>query len=250
MSTPYGQIQRQILKAVNGIAGTTATAMATNYAVIPATTTQAEDPVYNLAFIQDAMADIQGRLALEIASVVNPLTGIASHPWRPFFFDVTAPLANADFLPSQATSAPIIGAWGAVRILAGGSIYTGTPASLERLRASVQNPDSIYTTTLYEYCIYGQRIYFADSAATGVIECCTYNRSVALTNIVAGTPGMALPDALADAFVAGVVQAIVVEEEYMQQSAFYRQYFQDAIALIRVGATAMPGLMVPMGRAA
>jgi hypothetical protein len=251
MSVPYNTILRRVLKAVNGIAGTTASAMATNYAVNPLTTTQADDPVYSLAFIQDAMADIQGRLANEIASVMNPVTGLGTHPWRSYFASTTSNVANDDILPAaDQTNVPIIGAWGGVRILAGSTRYPGTPTSIERIRASQQNPDSIYTTTLYEYCIYGQRIYYTDSSYTAILDCCVYNRATAISNIVAASQNMLLPDALADAFVAGVVQAIVVEEEYLAQSGFYRDYFNAAVAAIRAGATAMPGLAVPMGRAA
>lgn len=250
MSTLYNTIQRRVLKALNGIAGTTAAAMATNYAVNPLTTTQADDPVYSLAYIQDAMADIQGRLANEIATPVNALTGIGSHPWRSYFGSITGPLTNGDLLPSlDVSSVPILGAWGAVSILAGGDTFPGTPTSIERLRASQQNPDSIYTTTLYEYCLYGQRIYFAGATDTATIEVCVYNRATAISNIQASNQNMLLPDALADAFVAGVVSAIMVEGEYAEMIGAYSRYFEACVAAIRAGATAMPGLMV-MGRAA
>ncbi len=250
MSVTYSTITREVLKHFNGIAGTSATSMATNYAVSPLTTTEADDPVYSLAYIQDVMADIQGRLANEIASVVNPLTGTGVHPWRSFFASFTNALSNAGDLPVEDTlGVPIIGAWGSAIITAGGSEYPGTPTSIERLRASQQNPDGIYTLPLYEYCIYGQKIYFANTSNTGVLEVCVYDRADALLNIQAGDSGMLLPDALADAYVAGCVSAIIVESEYLDQASAYSAYFSSIVNMIRGGATAMPGLMVPMGAA-
>lgn len=251
MSVTYSTITREVLKHFNGIAGVTAAAMATNYAVSPLTTTEADDPVYNLAYIQDVMADIQGRLANEIASVTSPVTGIGIHPWRSYFAAVTGSLSNGADLPTEdSLSVPIIGAWGAARITADGSEYPGTPTSMERIRASQQNPDGIYTLPLYEYCIYGQKIYFADTANTGILEVCAHDRADALTNILAGDSTMLLPDALADAYVAGCVSAIVVESEYADMASLYSQYFSSIVNMIRGGATAMPGLMVPMGAAA
>src|SRR5262245_9911967 len=113
MSTPFNTIIRETIKHVNGILGASASSQASAYLTSPITTTQADDPVFNLNWVQDRIIDVHGRIALEIASVADPNTGIGCHPWRSFFRDSTSNVAHGGDLPTTGSSGKtIIGALG------------------------------------------------------------------------------------------------------------------------------------------
>lgn len=238
MATSWNNILRETLKRVNGIAGAQAAAMATSYAVNPLTTTEADDPVYSLAFVKDVIVDVHGRLALEIASVADPVTGIGCHPWRPFFADVTASVAHGGSLPTVGSGGKnIIGVLGRA-VNAGDTDYILTPASAERISAWRLSVATLYTSGAWMYHVNGSKVY---ATVAGVIfECCVYERA----DYSAFSGNMALPDILADALVAGSVASLLVEDEYANQCAYYRGMYENAIAAIRAGSTSMPGLMM------
>lgn len=238
MSTAFNTILRETMKRVNGIAGAQAAAMATNYAVSPLTTTEADDPVYSLAFVKDVIVDVHGRLALEIASVADPMTGIGCHPWRSFFADVTASVAHGAALPTVGSGGKnIIGVLGRA-VNAGDTDYLLTPASAERVSAWRLYVSTLYTSGAWMYHINGSKVYATVSNI--IFECCVYERA----DYSAFTGNMALPDVLADALVAGSVAGLLIEDEYAAQCAYYRGMYENAIAAIRAGSTAMPGLMM------
>lgn len=239
MATKLNVIVREVLKRVNGIAGATASAMATNYATDPLTTTQADDPVFNLAFIQDVVIDVHGRLALEIASVQDPVTNIGNHPWRTFFADVTASVAHGGTLPTVGSGGKtIIGAFGRC-YNAGDTDYVLTPASLERISAYRLNVGGIYSTSPHLYSVMGSKVYA--TAANVVFDVCVYERADLVT-AMAANGNISLPDVLADALVAGSVASIVVEDEYATTAAYYKSFYDQAIASIRSVNLAMPNL--------
>src|SRR5262245_52583117 len=100
MATSYQKIVAIVEKHVNAMAGTSASAQETNFAVTPLTTTQVDDPIYNLSFAQALVINAHGRIALAIASAVDPLTGIGNHPWRGFFRDKTGALTHGANIPT------------------------------------------------------------------------------------------------------------------------------------------------------
>lgn len=243
MATKLTAIVREVAKRVNGIAGATAATMATNYAVDPPTTTEIDDPVFNLAYIKDVVIDVHGRLALEIASVQDPVTGIGNHPWRPYFADVTASVAHGGNLPTTGTGGKaIIGAFGRC-YNAGDTDYVLTPASLERVSQYRANNGvgGIYTAGVSMYAINGTKVYA--TVANVVFDVCVYERADLVT-AMAANGNMTLPDALADALVAGSVASIIVEDEYANTAAYYKTFYDQAITAIRSTTLTMPGMAV------
>lgn len=241
MATKLTAIVREVAKRVNGIAGATASAMATNYAVDPPTTTEIDDPVFNLAYIEDVVIDVHGRLALEIASVQDPVTGIGNHPWRPFFADVTASVAHGGNLPTTGTGGKtIIGAFGRC-YNASDTDYVLTPASLERVSQYRFNVGGIYTAGVSMYAINGTKVYATVSNV--VFNVCVYERADLVT-AMAANGNMTLPDVLADALVAGSVASILVEDEYANTAAYYKTFYDQAIAAIRSTSLTIPGMAV------
>src|SRR5262249_25513738 len=97
-------VVKEVLRRVNGFAGAQPAVTETNWGVTSLTTTQADSPIYNLSFIRDVVADVAARIALEIASVPDTVTGIGSHPWRTYFASETANLNNGDSMPTVDSS--------------------------------------------------------------------------------------------------------------------------------------------------
>lgn len=238
MATAYRIIVREVLRRINGIAGATAATVDTNYGTSPLTTTQADSPVYNLAFVQDVVIDTHGRLALEIASVVDPITGIGCHPWRAFFDDVTASIAHEGALPTVGSGgSTIIGAFGRPYDAANTDQFL-MPASIERVSA-YKNNTGIYTNNPYLYHVNGGKVYHTTTNV--VFDVCVYERSAQVT-AVAANGNITLPDVLADALVFGSVANILIEDEYAAQVGVYAAYYLETIRAIRAGSMSMPGL--------
>ncbi len=239
MATGWRVIIREAAKRVNAVTGATASTMATNYATSPLTTTEIDDPVYNLAFLQDVIIDTHGHLALEIASVADN-RGIGCHPWRAFFADVTASVNHEGSIPTTGTgSKSIIGALGQP-YNAGDTDQILTMASAERVsnyRLFVSN--EVYTLNPYLYHVDGHKVYCTVSSV--VFPCCVYERSDYVTTMAANG-SIALPDSLADALVAGAVSALLIEDEYAAQSAYYKAIYDQAVMAIRAQKIVVPGL--------
>lgn len=238
MATAYRIIVREVLRRVNGIAGAVASTVETNYGTAPLTTTQADSPVYNLSFIQDVVVDTHGRLALEIASAMDPITGIGCHPWRAFFRDVTANVAHGGNLPTTGTTASktIIGAFGRPYDSSNTDLFL-TPAGIERVSAYNQYT-GIYTNNPYLYHVNGGKVYH--TVTNIVFDCCVYERSDQVSAVAAGN--ITLPDALVDALVFGSVANIIIEDEYANQAGIYAGYYLACIQAIQRGSVSMPGL--------
>lgn len=223
---------------MNGIAGSSASTVETNYNTSPLTTTQLDSPVWNLSFLQDICIDIHGRLALEIASVQDPQTGIGCHPWRSFFRDVTANIAHAGNLPTTGSGGKtIIGALGRPRDASDTDQFL-TPASAERV-SNFKNFSGIYTNNPWLYHINGSIVYHTTTNI--VFECCVYERADAVT-AVGANGSIVLPDVLTDCLVAGAIASAVIEEEFAGQVAVYGEIYRLGIESIRKMSIVMPGL--------
>lgn len=241
MATKLTAIVREVAKRVNAVAGATASAMATNYAVDPPTTTELDDPVFNLAYIKDVVIDVHGRLVLEIASVQDPVTGIGNHPWRTFFTDVTASIAHGGTFPTVGSGGKtIIGAIGRAVVVSDLDLIL-TPCSIDRISAYRANiaAGGIYTANPQMYSILGSKVYSTQSNV--IFDVCVYERADIVT-AMAANGNMTLPDVLADALVAGSVATILVEDEYANTAGYYKQFYDQAIAQIRSMNVMMPNL--------
>lgn len=227
MATAWSVIERQVVKHLNAFASGDASTVSTNYLTAPLTTTQVEDPFFNLDFIKDKCIDAQGRLANEIANV-------RAHPWRAWIGNsVTNNILTGAVLPTIATNnKAIVGAWGQVK--AGSE--TMTEAAPERVRDYNLHTSTLYNTP-YLYYIDGNRIYHT-SASGCSINCCTYERADAVSAFAAGD--ISIPDVLVDALVAGAVAECIIEAKGMEQAAYFLNVFQKAIESIRNGQTTMP----------
>lgn len=225
MATAWSVIERQVVKHLNAFASGDASTVSTNYLTTPLTTTQVEDPFFNIDFIKDKCIDAQGRLANEIANVYG-------HPWRAFIGNSqTDSLSSGDLLPTLAVNGDtIIGALGLVR--RGTELFS--KAALQRVSMYLENP-TVYNRP-FLYCIDGNKIFHTASSAV-TIDCCTYERSDAVAAFAAGN--IILPDVLVDALVAGAVAECIIEAKGMEQAGYFLGAFQKAIDSIRNGQTVM-----------
>src|SRR4030095_12804697 len=203
MATGWRVIIREVARRVNGIAGSTAATVETNYATSPLTATQIDSPVWNLAFLQDIIIDVHGRLAEEIAQVADPQTGIGCHPWRSSFRDVTSNVAHAGNLPTTGSGGKtIIGVLGRPRDASDTDRFL-TPASAERV-SNYRAFTSAYTENPWLYHINGSIVYHTSTNI--VFECCVYERADYVTTMAANG-SIVLPDGLADTLIAGAISS-------------------------------------------
>jgi hypothetical protein len=246
LSTAWRTIVREVARRVNGVAGSSASTVETNYATSPLTATQIDSPVWNLSFLQDIAIDVHGRLALEIASVQDPQTGIGCHPWRSFFRDVTANIAHAGNFPTTGSGGKtIIGAWGRPRDASDTDQFL-TPASAERV-SNFKNFSGVYTNNPWLYHVNGSIVYHTTTNI--VFEVCVYERADQVT-AVGANGNIVLPDVLTDCLVAGAISAAVIEDEYASQVAIYGDIYKAGIAAIRSSSIVMPGLPFASSKAA
>lgn len=247
MATPFNTAIRKALKHVNKIKGATGAAQQTAYLTSPLTTTQVASPVINLDFARDAVIDAHGRLALEIASVADPVTGIGCHPWRTFFAGLTSAVTHGAVVPTATSgSKAIIGALGRPYDSSDTDQFL-QPASLERV-SKFKNNSSIYTNNPWFYSINGSKVYHTTTSI--IFECCGYERSDIATAASAATNGSfgqggtanTIPDVLEDALVAGAVVMMCVEGEYLDLIGLYAEYWKQALDAIRMGSLRMPGI--------
>ena len=232
MATAWTIIFREVAKHANAFASGNAATVSASYLTSPLTTTQVEDPFFNLDFIKDKCIDAHGRLAAEIANV-------RTHPWRTFVGNsVTDALLNGDALPSTALNGKsIVGAWG--QVMGGSEPFS--EAAPERVRSYLLNT-SDYNHP-YLYYIDGNRIYHTASSSV-TINCCTYERADVVT-AVAANGNISLPDVLVDAIVAGAVAELVIEAKGIEQAGYFLGVFKSAIDSIRQGMTTFPMRTLP-----
>jgi hypothetical protein len=200
-----------------------------------------------LDFIRDVVIDVHGRLALEIAMVQDPQTGIGCHPWRTFFADVSDPVGHNGLFPLLGQSGKtIIGALGRPFDPLSGEYYT--PASMERVN-NFHIYSSVYTQNPHLYHLNGSILLLTDAINPVNFECCVYERADAVA-AVAGNSNIYVPDVLADTLVAGAVASLVIQDEYLSQAGLYGAIYQAGIAAIRAGSISMPGLPFMSSKAA
>lgn len=249
MATAWQVILREVGKRVNAFVSTAVPATAnTDYTTSPLTTTQIVSIVRNLGLIQDTALDVHGRIALTIADVRDPVTGIGSHPWRSFFAGVTGSVASGSNLPTT-TGTPsgktIIGALGRPYRATAATQYL-QPASVERVSRYLANT-SLYTNNPWIYHIDGAKV--LHSTDNIVFNVCYYDRADQATTLAANG-NIILPDALVDTLVAGTVASFMVENDLIEQAQGYGMIYKAGLDAIASGSIAMPGLPNLIGAAA
>lgn len=250
MAIQYRIAIREAAKRLNAITGATASAMSTNYMTSPLTTTQLDDPVYSIDALKDVVLDVEGRIIAEIASAVDPVTGIGNHNWRPYFQTSTDVLYHGSSYPTIASNTlPVVGVPGLCYKVEGGNVNNPpvqimTPSSPERISQYLGNT-GIYTNQPYNYAIVAGRVFSTlgplASGAPIAFQVCYWKRELAAA-IIVNNGDMYLPDTLMDMVVAGMVSQFLIEEEYMAMSSFYRDYFNRCAEAISRGSTSIPGM--------
>ncbi len=227
MSTAYRTILAEVSVRCNALVGALPATLETNYTTSPLTTTQIESSIFPYSAIKDAILDTEGKLAWAVADT-------RAHPWRQYFSDQTAALGSPETLPSQSGSgAPIIGAWGEVTDESNGLVCSEMPLDVVR-RMLIQITTGYSVIPLYWFNITAGRITHTRNNVN--IYCCVYNRATQATALT-GNGNILLPDALAQAYVAGTVATLVRDDEFVQQSQVYRDYFNNALDSISKGLT-------------
>ncbi len=252
MSISYRFAIREIAKRVNAITGATAATMSTNYTASPITTAEVDDPVYNLDLIKDVVIDVEARIFQEIASAVDPVTGIGNHYWRNILETHTGVTYHGEIFPQTASNnKPIIGAPGICYV---GSVMSPaaapqiimTPASPERISQYLANT-GIYTNQPYLYCVHGATVMSTlGNISTGLpvqFKVVWYDRTLAAT-LITNNGVMYAPESLLDCIVAGGVQSLLIEDEYQATVGYYRDYYNKCLQLLRQGATSTPGIPI------
>lgn len=234
MATSIETVLRQAILRVNGIVGTSASTLQTNYTTSPLTTTQVDSADFPFASYRDAFHSIESRLASAIASVGN-------HPWRRVLQSQTADIAHEAAIPStNAAGDPIVGVYGAVFDSTDGTQCT--EMAMDDIRIAVRNANSWVLVPIYGYKIDGGRIFHTRTNVK--IDVCTYNRT---TQAALGiTASMLLPDPLEEALVAGMVSLLVRDDAFTAQAQVYRGYFNDALASIAQGLTSVASKSIPV----
>ncbi len=234
MALSINTIIRQWAIRVNGIAGSLPADVETAYVTTPLTSIDSAD--FPLSFARDTYLAVESRLATAIASYRDERTR-ALHPWRSFIKDVTASLANKSDLPSTGSGGgQIIGVPGAVRDASDNTACDEMP--VDDVRRAARNANSWLVTPVYGYSIVGNRIEHTRNAV--VVEVCTFNRTTRATAAATLTNNALLPDALEEAYVAGMVSLTVRDDAFSAQAALNRTYYREAISQLERGQ--VPGL--------
>lgn len=245
MSTPWRIILREAAKRIGAFRSAASGAAAnTDYLTSPLSTTEIDHPVFTLGMIQDTAIDVHGRLALAIANVADPTTGIGCHPWRSFFTGQSQPVASGSPLPTLTvnTLKTIIGALG--RPVKNASSQYLQPASIERISRYIEGfAQGSYIGQPLLYCLNGGQVLTTLGATTILFECCGYERADQVT-AVAANGNISLPDVLMDGLVAGTVATLAAENELVQLVEIYGVVYKTTLDAIAAGSTAMPGLQM------
>lgn len=235
MGYSYSHAIRSAAVRVNAIAGSTSATLETNYLVTPLTTTEVDSADFPLSVFKDTALLVEQRLAHAIANVGN-------HPWRKFLAGSAPTVAHETALPSVDGDAKnIIGVWGSVYDATDGTVCTEKP--LEVIRRLVDNPGTFWKCNYYYYKMDGGRIYHTRTNVK--IDCCVYNWSDRISAIATLTSATLLPEVLEEAHVCGMVSMLVRDDAFIPQSQIYRNYFEQALAMITQGLTSVPPKAIP-----
>lgn len=219
---------------VNAVVGAQASTLETNYNVRPLTTAQIVSTIFPFTSLKNALQEAERKLVTAIANTGN-------HPWRQYLAGVTGNLAHKAALPTtSAASKQIVGIWGSIYDASDGVPCREKPLGVITRR--VRNSGSFYRTPVYYYKLDGGRIYHTRTNV--IIDCCVYDDAAQTTAINSNT-AMLLPDVLADALVSGAVSMLVRDDEFTQQAALYRGYFNDWLGAINNGMVSVSSKVIP-----
>lgn len=219
MACTYNSIIRQAALKVNAIVGATVATIASNYGTTPLTSGQFQSVDFPINFFLDTCILVEEKLA-------NRIAFNREHPWRASLYSFTAIIPNFGLIPTtDSFLKPIIGVMGAVHDSTSGVICQEKP--IDVIRRRVRNANDYFKTDVYYYAYDGIRV--THTRANVQIDCCVYDRAARRTAIDTLTNPILLPDTLEEAYVNGMVSMLIRDDEFIQQAAIHRGYFEQTL---------------------
>lgn len=226
----YHDILASVAIRANALVGSLAPALETAFTTRPLTTAQFQSTVFPMSACKQALLNTEEKLAHAIANT-------SGHPWRADLADSTPALIHgAPILSLTVKNLHFIGEFGSVRDATDLNVCTVKPLPIIRRR--VRNANNFYRTPVYYYNIDGgMRIFHTRTSV--VIDVCSYSRAAQIT-LISNDGAVLLSDVLEEAYICGTVSLLVRDDEFSGQAAVYRNYFNDTLAMIHGGFTAVP----------
>src|SRR5258705_13063283 len=217
----YHDLLAAVAIRVNALVGTDPVELQITYETRPLTNELFDSSIFNFNAIRDSLIDTEGKLA-------NTIARSNDRTLRAYLASFTSPLATGVALPSLDTNGtPIIGNFGACYDGADNSIML-TRKMVPYVQAILRSPLN-YLVPLYHYALDTNRILHTVTSA--VLECCVYSASAQMDLFDANQP-ILLPDSLAEAYINGAMALLVRDDEFVQQSTQYANFFTTTLAAI------------------
>lgn len=217
MALQYHDILASAAIRISALIGTQMAALETTFLVRPLTSANFQSTVFTFTAIKYSLRMAEEKLARAIANSTDPM--------RDYLASTTAALSNQAALPSlDINSKQIIGTWGDVH-----DASDGKPCrlnKLENIQRIIDNAGSRYLISEYFYNRTRQRIYHTRTSVK--IDCCFYD-GAAQTAAIDNNSAVLLPFVTEEAYVNGTVAMLVRDDEFMAQSARYRENFQNTL---------------------
>lgn len=217
MAFTYHDIVADAALRISALIGVESAALNTTFLVRPLTQANFQSTVFPFEPVKTAVLMAEGKLACAIAH--------SNDPMRDYLHSTTAALANQAQLPSlDVNGKQIIGVWGDVHDASDGKpCRLNTLPNIQRI---IDNAGSRYLLQSYFYNRTRDRVYH--TRTTVKIDCCFYDATTQETAID-NDSAVLLPFASKEAYVSGTVAMFVRDDEFINQSARYRENFQNTL---------------------
>ncbi len=234
----YHEIAAAVGLRINALVGTDPVELQVTYSTRPLTDELFDSSIFPFGAIRDAILNAEQRLAVAIGDTGN-------HPFRSNILSETRGLFSGENMPDTDVNGVSIcgGTYGAVFDGDNPTINCTQPdfQPVESIRR-YQLATSLFPMPLYNYALDGNGIIHTRQTVT--VQVCIYDYE-AQQNAFNANEDMLLPDALAPALIAGGVAGLVRDDEFMEQSKLYAQFFQATETAIRQGLTSVPNVALP-----
>jgi len=204
---------------VNALVGTDPVELQTTYSTRPLVDELFDSSIFPFNAIRDSLVQAQGKLAQAIALSGNRVL-------RAYLRGTSAALASGADLPStDSTGAPFIGNFGGA-VDQDGVTLTRMPVAVVRNRLLAP---ALYLAPADYFALTPDKILHTQTTAT--LIGCVWDADVQ-TAIYDQNGDFTLADSLVEAVICGGCAALVRDDEFLQQSQLWAQYFQSTIASI------------------
>lgn len=238
-SATYHSIAAAVGLRCNALSGTDPVELQQVYSQRPLTDEMFDSSIFPFGAIRDTILNAEQRLVLSIANSDDPF-------WRAEIGSKTDPLANGDVVPDlDENGVTIVGAYGAVLDSADQTkVCSKMDVELLRMRDLAPN---LWVMPQYNYTFVGDVVLHTRPLV--VVQVCVYD-FLAQQNAFDADDTILLPDALVPAYIAGAMAGLVRDDEFIQQSSLYAQYFasvNQAILVERTSVSDLATMPVPQG---